>query len=228
MSIDSKTEKELNKMSYITVKNFGEDRFEEKKSEFIGYAKRVENEEEAKSFISEIKNMHKQARHNCSAYIIGSNMNIQRYSDDGEPQGTAGIPILEVMKKSGVTDCAVVVTRYFGGILLGTGGLTRAYTKGASIAIKAAGIVEKVEGLKLSFEMEYDLFGKIQYICGQNSWHIEDIEYTNKVIVHLLSEKTIANSIESEVVEAANGKVIVRKSDEGIYFKEGNRLYSEI
>lgn len=110
-------------MSYITVKDFGEDRFEEKKSEFIGYAKRVENEEEAKAFINEIKNMHKQARHNCSAYIIGKDMNIQRYSDDGEPQGTAGIPILEVMKKSRVTDCAVVVTRYFGGILFRGGWL---------------------------------------------------------------------------------------------------------
>jgi uncharacterized protein, YigZ family len=220
--------KRSKKMPYITVKSFGEDRFEEKKSEFIGYAKRVENEEEAKAFINEIKNMHKQARHNCSAYIIGSNMNIQRYSDDGEPQGTAGIPILEVLKKSGVTDCAVVVTRYFGGILLGTGGLTRAYTKGASIAIKAAGIVEKVEGQKLSFEMEYDLFGKIQYICGQNSWHIEEVEYTDKVIVNLLTEKTIGDNVESEVIEATNGKVIVRKSDEGIYFKEGNRLYAEI
>jgi uncharacterized YigZ family protein len=215
-------------MSYITVKNFGEDRFEEKKSEFIGYAKRVENEEEAKAFVNEIKNMNKQARHNCSAYIIGSNMNTQRYSDDGEPQGTAGIPILEVMKKSGVTDCAVVVTRYFGGILLGTGGLTRAYTKGASIAIKAAGIVEKVQGVKLSFELEYDLFGKIQYICGQNSWHIEDTEYTDKVIVHILSEKTISNTMENEIVEATNGKVIVRKSEERVYFKEGNRLFAEI
>ena len=215
-------------MSYITIRNFGEDRFEEKKSEFIGYAKRVENEDEAKAFINEIKSMHKQARHNCSAYIIGSNMNTQRYSDDGEPQGTAGIPILEVMKKSRITDCAVVVTRYFGGILLGTGGLTRAYTKGASIAIKAAGIVEKVEGLKLSFEIEYDLLGKIQYICGQNSWHIEDTEYSDKVIVHILSEKIISDNIENEIVEATNGKVIVRKSEESIYFKEGNRLYGQL
>jgi len=214
-------------MSYITVKDFGQDRFEEKKSEFIGYAKRVENEEEAKAFINEIKSMHKQARHNCSAYVIGSNMNIQRYSDDGEPQGTAGIPILEVMKKSTITDCAIVVTRYFGGILLGTGGLTRAYTKGASIALKAAGIIEKVEGLKLSFEIEYDLFGKIQYICGQNSWHIEDTEYSDKVIVHILSEKTISETVENEIVEATSGKVIVRKSEEGIYFKEGNRLYQQ-
>lgn len=215
-------------MSYITIKDFGEDRFEEKKSEFIGYARRVENEEEAKAFVNEIKNMHKQARHNCSAYIIGENMNIQRYSDDGEPQGTAGIPILEVMKKSRVTDCAVVVTRYFGGILLGTGGLTRAYTKGASIAIKAAGIIEKVEGLKLSFEIEYDLFGKVQHTCGQNNWHIEDTEYTDKVIVHILAEKAISENMENEIVEITNGKVIVRKSDEGIYFKEGNRLFLKL
>lgn len=215
-------------MSYITIKGFGEDRFEEKKSEFIGYAKRVENEEEAKAFINEIKNMHKQARHNCSAYIIGKNMNIQKYSDDGEPQGTAGIPILEVMKKSRVTDCAVVVTRYFGGILLGTGGLTRAYTKGASISIKAAGIVEKVEGLKLSFEMEYDLYGKVQHICGQNAWHIEDAEYTDKVIVHILSEKTISDNMENEIIESTNGKVIIHKSEEGLYFKEGNRLYAKL
>ena len=91
-------------MPYITIKNLGEDSFEEKKSEFIGYAKRVESEEEAKEFVAEIKNKHKQARHNCWAYIVGENMSIQRYSDDGEPQGTAGIPILEVMKKQGITD----------------------------------------------------------------------------------------------------------------------------
>ena len=141
-------------MAYITIREYGEDSFIEKKSEFIGYAKRVENEEEAKAFVAEIKSKHKQARHNCWAYIIGENMGIQRYSDDGEPQGTAGIPILEVMKKADITDCAVVVTRYFGGILLGTGGLTRAYTKGASIALKAGGVVEKVEGVNISLHLE--------------------------------------------------------------------------
>ena len=123
-------------MAYITIREYGEDEFIEKKSQFIGYAKRCENEEEAKAFVAEIKSMHKQATHNCWAYVVGKNMGIQRYSDDGEPQGTAGIPILEVMKKSNVTDCAIVVTRYFGGIMLGAGGLTRAYTKGASIALK--------------------------------------------------------------------------------------------
>ena len=146
---------------YITVKKRAEDSFEEKKSEFIGYVKRVTTEEEAKEFVAEIKSMHKQARHNCYAYIVGENMGIQRYSDDGEPQGTAGIPILEVIKKQGITDCAIVVTRYFGGILLGAGGLTRAYIKGASIAIDAAGVVEKVHGARVSIEIEYDLYGKI-------------------------------------------------------------------
>ena len=215
-------------MSYITVRNFGEDSFEEKKSEFIGYCKRVENEEEAKEFVNEIKNKHKQARHNFYAYIIGENMGIQRYSDDGEPQGTAGIPILEVMKKNEVKDCAVVVTRYFGGILLGTGGLTRAYTKGAAIAIKAAGIVEKVDGVEVIIKIDYDLLGKVQYVCGQNQWHIEDSIYSDKVEIHILAEKSVAEVIEKTFIEETNGKAEISKENEGIYFKEENRLYNSI
>jgi uncharacterized YigZ family protein len=215
-------------MSYITIRNFGEDSFEEKKSEFIGYAKRVESEEEAREFVSEIKSKHKQARHNCWAYAIGKNMGIQRYSDDGEPQGTAGIPILEVMKKSGITDCAVVVTRYFGGILLGAGGLTRAYTKGASLAVKAAGVVEKVDGVKLAITLDYDLLGKVQYVCAQNLWHIEDTLYEEKVKLFILAEVEEATKIEEELVDSTNGKVVVEKSDKNIYFKEENRLYSDV
>lgn len=215
-------------MSYITIRNFGEDSFEEKKSEFIGYAKRVESEEEAKEFVNEIKSKHKQARHNCFAYVIGKNMGIQRYSDDGEPQGTAGIPILEVMKKSGITDCAVVVTRYFGGILLGAGGLTRAYTKGASLAVKAAGVVEKVDGLKITITLDYDLLGKVQYVCSQNLWHIDDTIYEEKVKLFILAELEEATKIEEELVNSTNGKVVVEKSDKGIYFKEENRLYSDV
>lgn len=215
-------------MAYITIRDRGEDSFEEKKSEFIGYAKRVETEEEAKEFVNEIKGMHKQARHNCWAYVIGENYGIQRYSDDGEPQGTAGIPILEVMKKQEITDCCVVVTRYFGGILLGAGGLTRAYTKGASIAVKAGGVVEKVKGSKVSISIDYDFIGKIQYLCGQNNWHIEDSEYTDKVVVHIFAENSIIETIEKEVTEATNGKAAIEKSEEGIYFKEENRLYKAI
>lgn len=215
-------------MAYITIRQYGEDEFIEKKSQFIGYAKRCESEEEAKAFVTEIKNKHKQATHNCWAYVVGKNMGIQRYSDDGEPQGTAGIPILEVMKKSNVTDCAIVVTRYFGGIMLGAGGLTRAYTKGASIALKAGGVVEKVEGVNVSLEMDYDMIGKVQYMCAQNNWHIEDTEYTDKVVVHILAELSVADEIEKSAIEASNGKVSINKSDVDIYFKENNKLFKVI
>ncbi|MBB6716680.1 YigZ family protein [Clostridium gasigenes] len=215
-------------MAYLTIREFGEDEFIEKKSRFIGYAKRCETEDEAKAFVAEIKSKHKQARHNCFAYTVGENMGIQRYSDDGEPQGTAGIPILEVMKKSNVTDCAIVVTRYYGGILLGTGGLTRAYTKGSSIALKAGGVVEKIDGARLSFHMEYDMLGKIQYICGQNLWHIEEVEYSDKVIVHVLAEENQIEEIEKKMIEVSSGKIETSKSEEGIYFKEENRLFKVI
>ncbi|PRR83877.1 YigZ family protein [Clostridium vincentii] len=215
-------------MSYITVRNFGEDSFKEKKSEFIGYAKRVDSEEEARAFIDEIKSKHKQARHNCFAYALGENMDIQRYSDDGEPQGTAGIPILEVIKKSGITDCVVVVTRYFGGVLLGAGGLTRAYTKGASIAIKAAGVVEKVRGIRISITLDYDLLGKVQHVCSQSLWHIEDSVYSDKVQIFILAEFGKVDIVEKEIVDATSGKVVIEKGEEGAYFMEENRLYSEV
>lgn len=213
---------------YITIKSRAEDNFEEKKSEFIGYVKRVTTEDEAKGFVAEIRAMHKTARHNCFAYVVGQNMGIQRYSDDGEPQGTAGIPILEVIKKNGLTDCAVVVTRYFGGILLGAGGLTRAYTKGAAIAIEAGGIVEKVNGLRVSIDIDYDLYGKIQYLCAQNNWHIEDSEFGAGIKIYILAEEENIEKIEKEVIEATSGKAIIKKDMEDIYFKENNRLFKEI
>ena len=215
-------------MTYTTIRNFGEDSFEEKKSEFIGYAKRVESEEEAKEFIAKIKDKHKQARHNCYAYIIGENMGIQRYSDDGEPQGTAGIPILEVMKKSDITDCAIVVTRYFGGILLGTGGLTRAYKKGASMAVKKAGIVEKVTGVALNIKIDYDLLGKVQYLCSNNNWFIENEEYSDKVSFNIIVQKSSLEYIEKEIINVTNGKAEISVDEEDTYFKENNRLFKKI
>lgn len=176
-------------MPYITIKNLGEDSFEEKKSEFIGYAKRVESEEEAKEFVAEIKNKHKQARHNCWAYIVGENMSIQRYSDDGEPQGTAGIPILEVMKKQGITDCAVVVTRYFGGILLGTGGLVRAYSDSLINAIKIAKKQAKILGCEMFVELEYTEFEKFKYYCRKNNISIKNVNYLDNVTCNLELEE---------------------------------------
>jgi len=214
-------------MSYLTIKEQASAEFEEKKSVFIGYVKRVYSEEEARSFINEIKSMHKEARHNVYSYVIGQNMGIQRYSDDGEPQGTAGIPVLEVVKKNGLTDIAVVVTRYFGGILLGTGGLARAYSKGASLAIKEGGIVEKVKGQEVNIIIDYDLLGKVQYICNINKWYIEDTEYTEVVKIKLYCEVSNYDALVKEITEATSGKAEFYKEDERYYFKCDNRLILE-
>lgn len=214
-------------MSYFTVLKEASDEIEIKKSIFIGYAKRVYTEEEAKEFINRIKKKHKDARHNVFAYIIGENMGIQRYSDDGEPQGTAGIPVLEVIKKKELSDIVIVITRYFGGILLGAGGLTRAYSKGASLAIEAAGVVEKVVGNEITVSTSYDLLGKIQYKCAENDWFIEDISYTDVVSLNLYLEKSEIDEFSKEVAQMTSGKGEIITKDDRYYFKMGNRLFIE-
>lgn len=215
-------------MAYITIKDEASAQFEEKKSVFIGYVKRVASEEEAREFINNIKSINKEARHNVYAYIIGENMGIQRYSDDGEPQGTGGIPVLDVIKKNNVTDAVVVVTRYFGGILLGTGGLVRAYSKAAAMAIKEGGIVEKVNACPLNLTIDYDLNGKIQYLFGKNSWHIEDIEYTDKVNIKMYCELSKIEKIKCDIIECTSGKCSIKLGKEDLYFKLENRLYKII
>lgn len=214
-------------MSYLTIKNEGQDRFEEKKSLFIGYAKRVYSEEDAKDFIDEIRSKHKDATHNVYAYVIGENMGIQRYNDDGEPQGTGGIPILEVIKKNGVTDIAVVVTRYFGGILLGAGGLVRAYSKGAAIAVASGEIVEKVEGVTLTIKIDYDFLGKVQYVCSQNFWHIEEANYTDKVELIIFVEISKSEEIKNKITEVTSGKAEYKLGDKDHYFKLEKRLFED-
>ncbi|MCJ7690519.1 MAG: YigZ family protein [Clostridiaceae bacterium] len=212
-------------MSYFTIKDESTAEFKEKKSVFIGHGKRVENEDEAKEFVQEVKNKHKQARHNVYAYIIGENRNIQRYSDDGEPQGTGGIPMLEVLKKNEITDVAVVVTRYFGGILLGTGGLARAYSKGASLAIKEAGIVEKVKGVCIQIVIQYDLLGKMQHLCAENNFHIEHIDYTDTVKIKIYCEFSNLEGLKSKITGISSGKAIFEEDAAKMYFKLEHRLY---
>lgn len=212
-------------MSYFTIKDESKAEFKEKKSVFIGQVKRVETEDAAKEFIQKVKSQHKEARHNVYAYIIGENKMVQRYSDDGEPHGTGGIPMLEVLKKSEITDVVVVVTRYFGGILLGTGGLARAYSKGASLAIKEAGVVEKVKGILLEIVIEYDLLGKLQHICAELNIHIENIEYTEKVKIEILCESSNLEKLESQITEVTSGKALFQEEEPKMYFKLENRLY---
>lgn len=214
-------------MSYFTIKNSAISEFEEKKSTFIGHVKRVKTEEEAKAFIENIKVKYRDARHNVYAYIIGENMGIQRYSDDGEPKGTGGIPILEVIKKNEITDVVVVVTRYFGGILLGASGLTRAYSRGASLAIKEGQKVEKVMGAKVNIEIEYELLGKVQYNFAQSDIYIEDTQYSDKVMITLFLELDKINEVEKELMNITSGNVILLRDDAKYFLKLDNRLYEE-
>ena len=150
-------------MAYKTIYDPAQASFIEQKSEFIGYIAPVKTNEEAVAFIESVKAQHRKARHNCYAYVLRDGM-ISRYSDDGEPQGTAGPPILDVIQKSGLTDVCIVVTRYFGGILLGKGGLTRAYSTGASMAVNAAGLMIMCEAYELTLTLDYSLYDKINYV----------------------------------------------------------------
>src|SRR5699024_9512952 len=149
---------------YFTVKKRGSVEITIQQSRFIGYVKRVETEEDAQKFIQESKKKHHDATHNCSAYMIGEHDQIQKANDDGEPSGTAGIPMLEVLKKQGLKDTAVVVTRYFGGIKLGAGGLIRAYGNTTSQAIQATGIVRRQLMQGFSITVDYALLGKLENV----------------------------------------------------------------
>lgn len=214
-------------MSYLTIKSEASSEFEEKKSVFIGHTKRIYHEDEARDFINKIKGENKEATHNVYAYVIGENMGIQRYSDDGEPQGTAGVPVLEVIKKNLLTDVVIVVTRYFGGVLLGAGGLVRAYSKGATSVIKEAGIVEKVKGVLLKISIEYELLGKLQYLFAQKQWHIEGIEYSDNVKLNFFCEIKDLALNKSQIVDISSGRATFEMDDEKYYFKQETRLYED-
>ena len=150
-------------LSYKTLREENSAEFIINKSRFIGYGCPCETEEEALAFLARIRQKHKDATHNCYAYIIGLNSGIMRYSDDGEPGGTAGMPIIEVMKARGVVNCAVVVTRYFGGILLGAGGLVRAYAQGSKTALDAAGVVVMEKSARQLVEVDYSTWQRLEY-----------------------------------------------------------------
>src|SRR5690625_3415514 len=170
-----------------------------KKSRFITHIKRTVSEEEAKDFIDEIKKEHKAANHNCSAYIIGKSALIQKADDDGEPQGTAGVPILEVLKKEELYNVTVVVTRYFGGIKLGGGGLIRAYSQSASAAVEAAGKVVEVPMVPLSVTLDYTFTSKFEYFLASTDATVQSQDYTEKVsyLLHVKEKgvDTIVNTL---------------------------------
>ena len=196
---------------YKTVYAGGEGILVEKKSRFIATVRPAASEEEAAAFIEEMKKKYWDARHNCAAYTIGKNREYTRCSDDGEPSGTAGRPMLEVLLNEGLYDTAVVVTRYFGGVLLGTGGLVRAYTGAVQEGLRASTVITKKEGVLLDISMDYTDLGKIQYIAGENALPVIDTEYTDRVKMRLLMPSDEEDRIRKAVTEAAAGKAAIHK-----------------
>ncbi len=184
----------------------GEEELIEKKSRFIATVKPVDSEEEALEFIAAIKKKYWNARHNCFAFVIGERQEIQRCSDDGEPQGTAGRPMLDVLLGEDVHNAAVVVTRYFGGILLGTGGLVRAYSRSVQLGLEASTIIEKIKGSRITIQTDYNGVGKLQYLLGQRGIPIVDSQYTDVVKLELLVEEAAVTELHEAVTEATSGR----------------------
>ena len=199
--------------TYRTVEQFGQDEIIIEKSTFIGYAKPVASEEEALAFIQEIKKKHRDATHNVPAYVLGEHNDIQRCNDDGEPSGTAGVPVLEVLKKEDVRDVAVVVTRYFVGIKLGTGGLVRAYTKGAKIALEAARIITKVLYQVVIVSVDYTMLGTLQNQLRLKQYDTKDIVYDEMVHLHVWVEEEDVANFKDLIIEWTNARAIIEDGE---------------
>ncbi|MDM5228390.1 YigZ family protein [Cytobacillus sp. NJ13] len=191
---------------YYTVKGYGENEIIIDKSRFIAHVSRAKSEEEAQEFILSIKKRHYNATHNCSAYLIGENDQIQKANDDGEPSGTAGVPILEVLKKKKLKDSVVVVTRYFGGIKLGAGGLIRAYGKATSEGLQTTGIVERELVTIMHTKIDYTWLGKIENELRSSLYPIKEIHYLESVEIETYVKDEHIDSFTSWMTELTNGQ----------------------
>lgn len=198
---------------YRTVKGYGEKEIIITKSKFIAYVERAETEEEALAFIEKIKKMHPNATHNCSCYMVGEHDQIQKANDDGEPSGTAGVPMLEVIKKQGLKDTVVVVTRYFGGIKLGGGGLIRAYGKSTTEGIDAAQVVERKLHYLMKVSIDYTWLGKVENEVRNSVYPLHDIQYTEGVDLYIFVEKAAEETFSNWIIELTNGQAIVSCED---------------
>ncbi|OEF96805.1 YigZ family protein [Desulfuribacillus alkaliarsenatis] len=211
--------KDFSILEYRTITSSAEHTNIVKKSKFIAHVKPVETENEAIAFIDEIKRKHYDATHNCSAYMIGENDQVQKASDDGEPSGTAGKPILEVIKKERLKNVVVVVTRYFGGIMLGAGGLIRAYGQAAADGIHKAGIVQRIMHTEVKATVDYTWVGKVENELHSKVYKIAGKEYTDKVTFTILAKAGEEAVLEKLLTELTNGQVEI------CY---GSRIYVDI
>lgn len=189
----------------------------EKKSRFIADVRPVKTEEEALSFLEEIRKKYWDARHHCFAWVIGERREIMRGGDDGEPSGTAGRPMLDVLLGEDLYDTAVVVTRYFGGTLLGTGGLVRAYSAAVQAGLEESILIEKKAGVLLSIHTDYNGIGKIQYLLGQKKIPILESEYAEEVAMRVIVPAALEGKFLSEVTEATNGRAHIEKLETCYY-----------
>lgn len=192
----------------------GQGEITEKKSRFIATVRPVESEEEAVSFINETKKKYWDARHNCSAFVIGKRQELTRCSDDGEPAGTAGRPMLDVLLKENIHNAAVVVTRYFGGVLLGTGGLVRAYQQATKAGLSASEIIEKKDGAVLFIRTDYTGIGRLQYLFAQEKITVMDTAYEADVLVKAVIPENNKKRIEKTIIEQTNGTAKLEWGDE--------------
>lgn len=200
-------------VEYKTVLNYAEAKYEEKKSRFIASVKPVADEKEAVDFINRLKTRYWDATHNVYAYCINGDSIVRRFSDDGEPSGTAGLPVLEVINKNELMDVAVVVTRYFGGTLLGASGLVRAYGKAAMMGIEASGIGKKVLCEEIRVVLEYSVLGKLQNHIASQGYKVKDTNYAQDVVMTILVPVNEKEKFVEYVNNAANGEALVETGD---------------
>ena len=212
-------------MSYKTVKKDAFAEIEIKKSKFIAHIAEIKSEDEAETFIKQTRKKYYDATHNCSAYILNSDRGIRHSSDDGEPSGTAGKPILDVISGAGLSDIIVVVTRYFGGTELGTGGLVRAYSGAAAEVLKNAAVVEITEAKLMEFIIDYGLLPKLQHLCMELGIIIYETEYLEKVKISVLITEEISGKFYKELIEMTAGALtessVVREKQVNFYTEAG-------
>lgn len=202
------------KEAYFTIYQNGEHQIEIKKSKFICHLFRIENEEQAKEYIAKIKKEHYKANHNCSAYMLGENFEIQRSSDDGEPSGTAGVPMLEVLKKNQLQNTLAIVTRYFGGIKLGAGGLIRAYSTSVSEALKEIGIVQGKLQQILDITIDYHQLGKLQNYLENEQISIQEIDYLEQITVKVAIDINQCESFQNALIDLFNNQLSIQLLDQ--------------
>ncbi|MDT3426015.1 putative YigZ family protein [Paenibacillus forsythiae] len=205
---------------YRTVRASGSKEVVIRKSRFIGHVMPVETEEEANQFIEDIRKKHWNATHNCSAYMIGERDEIQKQSDDGEPSGTAGKPILEVIRSQGIKNTAIVVTRYFGGIMLGAGGLIRAYTDGAVLALEAGEVITRVLHREVFVELDYTWLGKVENELRSRGTKTGETEFTDKVKLLCLPRNEEADAFKAWITDLTQGQAVVTEGRK-LYYSEG-------